>query len=49
MRCLRTVAVLTASLFSTQAMGQQMQAQRTPVKSSSTERGKQMLDRQRDP
>lgn len=43
MRYLRTVAVLTASLFSTQAMGQQMQAQRTPVKSSSTERGKQMF------
>jgi mono/diheme cytochrome c family protein len=43
MRYMRTVAVLTASLFSTQAMGQQIQAQRTPVKPSSTERGKQIF------
>jgi mono/diheme cytochrome c family protein len=43
MRNIRTLAVLIATLFSTQAMGQQTQAQRTPGSRPSAERGKQIF------
>jgi mono/diheme cytochrome c family protein len=43
MRNMRILAVLIATLFSTQAMGQQTQAQRIPGKPSSIERGKQIF------
>jgi mono/diheme cytochrome c family protein len=43
MRNIKTLAVLVATLFSTQAMGQQTQAQRTPGKPASAGRGKQLF------
>ena len=43
MRIIRTLLAFIAMLFSTQAMGQQTQAQRTPGKRASAQRGKQIF------
>jgi cytochrome c len=43
MRNIKTLAVLIATIFSTQAMGKQTQAQRTPGNAASAERGNQIF------